>query len=112
LAETITATVPGSPTGAFDAQGNPVLGSPVVSEVPIRGFAPQVSDNTVESYGQHVISAATVYAVRGTVIPPNAVLTIRGDTWVMDGEIGDFLSPYPNAHPRARGVEFSVKRAT
>lgn len=107
--ETITVTVPGAPTGGDDAQGNPIVGPPVVTEVEIKAFAPRDSEESEDGSGTRSISGGVVYGYRGTTVPTDAILTIRGEDWQVDGELGDWLSPYG---PVPQGIEFSVKRAT
>lgn len=112
IGELITVTVPGAPTGGTDDQGNPVLGDDVSTSLRIKAFAPQRSDETAGAPGITVVSSGTVYGFPGTVIPSDAVLTIRGERWHVAGELGEFVSPYAGSHPDARGVEVAVVRAS
>lgn len=110
IPETITRITPGSATGERDAMGNPVLSDDVSTDIEIKAFAPRFTDpESAETYGVRVISGGTVYGYRGTALTPADRLTIRGLTYQVEGETGDWLSPYPNS---PEGIEFSVKRAT
>jgi hypothetical protein len=110
IPETITRITPGAPTGLPDAMGEPILSADVSTDIEIKAFAPRFTDpESAETYGVRVISGGTVYGYRGTALTPQDRLIIRGLTYQVDGESGDWLSPYPNS---PEGIEFSVKRAT
>lgn len=95
------------PTGE-DSQGNPVFG---VSEAPVDGcvFAPRGSDESNDATGPRVITGGTVYAPAGTDIRYTDKLVIRGDVFVVDGEVGEWVPPFPTAKVPG-GVEVAVKR--
>jgi hypothetical protein len=114
IPETITVTVPGEPdTENPDAMGNPTLGPDVATQLVVKAFAPRQSEEGAEEYGGVAISGGVVYGYAGTSIPPNAILTIRGDDYLMEGETGDFRATYSSAvELGVEGVQFSVKRAT
>ena len=108
--EYVTRVTPGAATGAFDAQGNPVLSADISTSILIKAFAPRFADGeSAEAEGVRVISGGVVYGYRGTALTPADRLTIRGLVYQLDGEAGDWLSPYPNS---PEGIEFMVKRAS
>lgn len=112
VTEQIVVTVPGVPTGVDDAQGNPILGAPTVSTVTVKAFAPRESSESAELFGARVITGGTVYGFPGLAVPSDAILTIRGLEYVIDGDVGDHRPAYTTAALLgAEGVEFSVKRA-
>lgn len=99
----------GAPTGEYDDQGNPVVGAAVTEPVEIVAFAPQVSEETAEAFGTQVLDAGTVYADRDTDIRPSDLLVVRGNTWQVEGNPRDWLSPYPLARD---GLEILVRRVS
>jgi hypothetical protein len=103
--ETITITRQGAQTGE-DTQGNPTYAT---STIDVKGcaFAPASSDESGDTFGGRILSGGTVYAPAGTVFLPSDVLTIRGNPWHIDGEAGEWRSPFTN---RVKGVEVAVKR--
>ncbi len=108
----MTVRVPGAPTGSADEQGNPVLAATVVSTVTIKAFAPRDSGESADN-GPRVITGGTVYGYLGAEIPSNAILTIRGIDYQIEGEVGDWNPAYTGAtETGATGIEFAVKRAS
>lgn len=107
MSETITITAPATTTGHDDG-GMPTQDEPVESTAVIKAFAPRSTSEDATTEGTRAITGGVVYGYRGTEIPKDAVLTIRGVDYSLDGEIGDWLSPYG---PYPQGVEFNVKRA-
>lgn len=111
--ETITATTPASPLvpAQYDAQGNPVLGTPATSTIPGCALAPIGEGETAEPFGPVTVRGFHVYVKDSTVsIDPAATFTIRGVAgWQMDGLVGQWVSPFST---RGKGVEFTVRRAS
>lgn len=89
-----------------DSQGNPKY---VTTETPIErcAFAPTGSTEDVATFGTRAITGGTVYAPTGTVFLPSDVLLIRGMTFTVDGESGQWTNPYSAT---GKGVEVAVKR--
>lgn len=89
-----------------DSQGNP---RETTTDIPIEGcaFAPTRSSEDVATFGTRAITGGTVYAPTGTVFLPADVLVIRGMTFTVDGETGQWTNPYSAT---GRGVEVAVKR--
>ncbi len=89
-----------------DSQGNPTY---TPTDTPIEGcaFAPTGSSEDVATFGTRAITGGTVYAPTGTVFLPSDVLVIRGMTFTVDGETGQWTNPYSGT---GRGVEVAVKR--
>ncbi|WP_353809080.1 hypothetical protein [Agromyces sp. SYSU T00194] len=106
LGETVTIIRQNDSPSGEDSQGNPVFGT---TEVPVTGcaFAPAASDESGTTYGGRVISGGTVYAPSGTVFRPSDMLRIRGEIWQVDGEPGQWTSPFTGT---GWGVEVAVKR--
>jgi hypothetical protein len=108
--EYITRVTPGALTSTRDDNGNLEREADVSTTVLIKAFAPRFTDpEAAQPQGVRVISGGIVYGYRGTPLTPFDRLTIRGLDYQVDGELGDWLSPYDNA---PEGIEFSVKRAT
>lgn len=103
--ETITVRRQGARTGE-DSQGNPI---PAVDEFEVRrcAFAPRSSDESTDVFGGRTFTGGTVYAPSGTVFKPSDVLIIRGEVWSIDGEAGQWTSPFTG---RGKGVQVAVKR--
>lgn len=106
--ETITVVSPGAPTGAYDEQGNPVIGADVTANVVIKAFAPAVSAETAETFGKQTISGGTVYAFPGAVFGPSDRLIIRGVAYQVEGEHGDWVALNEGGPD---GVVVAVRRA-
>lgn len=76
--ETVVFTIPGTPTGADDAQGNPILGAATTMTINDVGVAPLSSDETQEAYGPRSVTGYMLMLPYGTAIPANAIATVRG----------------------------------
>lgn len=89
-----------------DAQGNPTY---VPTDTPVDNcaFAPTGSSEDVSTFGTRAITGGTVYAPSGTVFLSSDLLVIRGMTFTIDGETGQWTNPYSG---NGRGVEVAVKR--
>lgn len=109
--ETITVTVPGAPTGAFDAKGNPVLGASVVSTIDDVGVAPLAGVETAEVQGDVSVNGFTLFLPYGSVLPANAVVTVRGAQWPVEADAtqGDWVSPFDGWAP---GTVATVRRVS
>lgn len=104
--ETITIVRKGEQTSE-DSQGNPIFED--LPDIPVAGcaFAPRSSEENGSNAGARIITGGTVYAPPGTVLFPTDLLRIRGQEWQIDGEVGDWVSPFSGDE---RGVEVAVKR--
>ena len=89
-----------------DSQGNPTTTETSI-DVERCAFAPTGSTEDVVTYGTRAITGGTVYAPSGTVFLPSDIVVIRGMTFTIDGEAGQWTSPYSSV---GRGVEVAVKR--
>lgn len=89
-----------------DSQGNPTH---TTTETPVEhcAFAPTGSSEDVATFGTRAITGGTVYAPTGTEFLPSDVLVIRGMTFTVDGESGQWTNPFSGT---GRGVEVAVKR--
>lgn len=105
IGETITITRQGEQTGE-DEQGSPIFDTDTL-EVPGCVFAPGTSDEAGSTAGARIVTGGTVYAPSGTVFLPTDMLTIRGERWQIDGEAGQWTSPFTGT---GWGVEVAVKR--
>lgn len=109
--ETVTGARLGAPTGAYDEQGEPVLGAPTAFTITDVAVAPAVTTESPQAMGLWVVTGYTLYCPPGTSLRPTDVLTIRGvDGWQVDGDsmVADYRNPFDG---RARGVVVSVRRA-
>lgn len=115
MSETITVIREGQPTGTFDGQGNPILGVATTFPMTIKAFAPAVgpgavaSNETPEIYGTHIVSGGTIYGYRGQEFRPSDIITIRGDLWHIEGEIGDWAAIHEGG---PEGIVVAVRRST
>ena len=105
IGETIKITRQSSSTGE-DSQGNPIYGTTTIT-VDNCAFAPTGSTEDVVNFGTRAITGGMVYAPSGTVFQPTDVLEIRGMTFTVDGESGQWTSPYTG---EGKGVVVAVKR--
>lgn len=104
--ETITIVRDADEATGEDSQGNPIITTEEI-DVPGCAFAPGSSSEDAATYGQRVMAGGTVYAPSGTVFRSTDRLLIRGEMFVVDGEAGQWTSPF---NGRGRGVEVAVKR--
>lgn len=88
----------GNPTFAWPAPGVDVDGCAV---------APRSATEPAQVGRQAVITGLTVYMPPGTVVGPYDRLSLRGVTYEVDGEAGEWVSPFSGWRP---GVEVAVKR--
>jgi hypothetical protein len=107
--ETIQRVRQGAPTDETDVQGHPILGFATSTNILIKAFSPAGSNDSEADFGNVSISGGTVYGYRGTDIRDSDLLVIRGVAYHVDGEIGDWKSPYAGAPD---GIQFAVKRAS
>lgn len=107
IGETVTVhRLPDSPIGE-DSQGNPTYTRQDIS-VPGCAIAWGSASDDVGSEGVRAITGGTVYAPTGTVFQPTDLLTIRGEKYAVDGEAGQWTSPFTGT---GWGVEVAFKRA-
>jgi hypothetical protein len=103
IGETVTRV---RPTGT-DAYGDPIAGAP--AEVAIDGcaLAPRSSADLTNGGRQGVVAGLTLYAPSDADIEATDRIVARGQTWEIDGEIGDWRNPYTNEQP---GLEVALRR--
>lgn len=100
---------PGTATGEFDDQGNPVVGVDVTTSLEVQAFAPGVSDEVAAAFGAQVVDMGTVYADVDVDVRPSDRLVIRGETWQVEGNPRDWSSPYALGRS---GAEVLVRRVS
>lgn len=105
IGETITITR--RTASGEDSQGNPTY---TTEDIPVGGcaFAPGGSADEIATFGSRAITGGTVYGPSGTVFLPSDILTIRGMAFTVDGETGQWTSPFTGV---GAGVEVAVKRS-
>lgn len=101
-----TITIRRSVPGGEDSQGNPTT---TITEIPVVhcAFAPTGSTEDVAAFGTRAITGGTVYAPTGTMFLPDDIVLIRGMSFTIDGETGQWTNPYSAT---GKGVEVAVKR--
>lgn len=77
--------------------------------VEIDGCAvsPRFTPEDTANGRQGVIIGLTIYAPPAADVVPTDRIVVRGDTYDIDGQPGDWTNPYDG---RSRGVEFALKR--
>jgi len=91
-----------------DRYGKPVYEWPEPGvEVAGCAVAPRMSEEPAEVNRNRVITGLTVYLPPGTQITPHDRLVVRGVTYEVVGEPGDWRSPYSGV---ARGIEVAIQR--
>lgn len=103
--ETVT-VVPGS-IGS-DNNGDPIPDTRTGGAIAGCGIAPRYSTEPTERGRQGVIVGLTVYAPAGSDILSTDSLTVRGGTYVVDGEPAQWRSPFTGWAP---GIEVAVRKA-
>lgn len=107
--ESVTILRDGAPTGATDAQGNPVIGPDVETVSTGWGVAPRAGAETAEPFGQQSIDGLTLYKRDPVDIRSTDRVIVRGQTWNVDGDIGDWVSPYDGLR---RGGVVNLKKVS
>lgn len=104
IGETITITR--RTVSGEDAMGNPTHAT---TQIPVDGcaFAPTGSAEDVATFGSRAITGGTIYAPSGTVFLPADIVTIRGMTFTIDGDTGQWTSPFTG---QGAGAVVAVKR--
>ena len=95
--ETITVSRPGAATGAYDAQGNPIIGAPTTFTVADVGVAPAASDETSAEFGTVAANGYNLYLPYGSDVRATDSITVRGVSgWQVQGDASsvDWRSPY------------------
>lgn len=69
-------------------------------------FDPGTSTEPLERGRDAVLTQPTVYAPAGSDVLAGDRLVVRGRTWEVDGDPGDFRSPFTGWHP---GVAIALK---
>lgn len=87
VVESVTLVRAGVPTGAYDAQGFPVIGPDV--QIVSAGWkvAPRSSAESALNYGQTVVTGITIYNRTQVVVLSSDAVIVRGVTWAVDGDI-------------------------
>jgi len=107
--ESVTVVRDGAPTGGTDAQGNPEIGPDVETTTGGWGVAPRAGAETAEPFGQQSIDGLTLYKRDPADVLSTDRVIVRGKTWQVDGDIGDWVSPYDGAR---RGVVVNLKKVS
>lgn len=95
--------------GGTDAYGDPIASTTTTTTaVPGCAFAPRASTEPTERGRQGVIIGGTIYLPAGTTIAHEDQVIVRGVTYDVEGEPGEWVSPFTGWAP---GVEVAVKRA-
>ena len=102
-----TVTVLRRVVGGVDRYGNPTDTWAEGVDVALCGVAPRSSDEPAETGRAAVITGLTVYMPTGTQIAPADRLVVRGVTYEVVGEPGDWRSPFSGWRA---GVEVAVTR--
>ena len=108
MSVTVTRIRQASATGEYDEQGNPILGTPVSSSLTVFAFAPAVSEEIVEAFGERVVDGGTLYDHSPIDLVKTDLVVINGDTFHVEGHVREWRSPYT---PVADGDEVLVRRA-
>lgn len=84
--------------------------STVVTEVAWGpcAVAPRSSSESVDSHAPAVIVGLSIYGPAGVTINADDKVRIDGVLYDVDGQAGDWTSPFTGWHP---GIEVAVKRA-
>lgn len=92
--------------GGVDQYGDPIAG--VSFDVELCAVAPRSSSDINDRSRSGVIVGKLVLFPAGTVILPADRFEIGGVAWELDGDAGDWVSPFTGWNP---GVEAALKRA-
>lgn len=94
-----------------DRYGNPVYDWPSPGTT-VRGcaVAPRTSEEPTQINRMPVYDGMTVYAPPGTAVGPHDRIVVRGVLYEVDGEAGDWRSPFTSAITAPRGVLIYAKR--
>lgn len=82
---------------------------PAEQDVEGCGVQPRTSVEPSQDARTAVIVGLTVFMPAGTVIGPHNRLRVRGDDYEVEGEPGEWISPFTGW---AAGVEVAVKRVS
>lgn len=95
--------------GGYDQYGDPLPGTTSELEIPGCALAPRYSHEQTEPGRRAVIEGLTLFTPPGADILPGDNVTARGIRYLVDGEPGDWRSPYTGIN---RGVEITLRRAS
>ena len=112
MTEIVTIHRPGIPTGADDAQGNPVLSAPTDISVSAIAVAPLAGSESATDAGSVSTNGFTLYLPFGTDIRSTDVVTVRGTGgWQVEADASqaDWASPFTSWTP---GTVAVVRRAS
>lgn len=96
--------------GGYDQYGDPLPGTASEVDIPGCAFAPRshrFDSEQTEPGRRAVTEHITLYAPAGTDIQPADLIAARGNTYRVDGETGDWRSPFTSAN---RGIEVALIR--
>lgn len=93
-----TVTVLRRVVGDPDRYGNATF-TFVTSDVTGCAFDPGVSTETPQTFRQAVNTQPTLYMPPGTPIDATCQLVVRGLTYDVDGDPGDYVNPFTGWHP-------------
>lgn len=91
--------------GSTDVYGDPTAGTSV--DVAGCAIAPRSSSDITDRARSGIIVGLTAYFPPDTVILSSDSFVIAGTVWQLDGESGDWTSPFTGWKP---GVEAALKR--
>lgn len=103
IGEVITVIRPGSPTGGFDEQGNPIMSDPTSFTIDGVAPAPGTRDEQQELYGPRSTEAFTLYRRGPLDLRSDDTVTFRGiPGWqVVAGSLASELVPGDDTLPDA-----------
>lgn len=81
--------------------------SPTEVVVPGCGIEPRPSSEPTQDARNSVVSGFTLYMPAGTVIGPQNRVIVRGNTYSVEGEAAEWVSPFTGWNP---GVVVQVER--
>jgi hypothetical protein len=89
-----------------DEYGDPIEGGSSTS-LTVRAVAPRYTSDPADPSRSPVIDGFTLYFPPGVDIAATDKLTVRGGTYEVDGEPGEWVSPFTNV---SHGIEVNVRR--
>lgn len=100
--EAVTVSRPGSPTGAYDAQGNPVLGAGSTITVQAIAVAPLEPQESAELFGSDNKGGYRLFVPTGTGLRSTDLVTVRGESGFQvwgDAGLVRWVSPFTGWAP-------------
>ena len=94
IGEPVTFESPGEPTGALDEQGNPVLGSPVLTVVPGWAVQPVTPEEDTASFGVAPVDGVLLFARSIVQVRSDGYVMVRGERFAVRQVAASWRSPY------------------